>query len=162
MAKVEDFRVETRYGHWKGEASENAIFSPYGPTDIRNPPKLKPDRSYPPQNEFVNRQSYLLNVSGIEPNMPTLDGQDDALNELIVAKKWKQALNLCEKKLKKSNNGDYLLVCDPLSSMTDYLGPSCSNKHRSKRFMYCFCGQKRHAISRDGRSSASFWKESPQ
>ncbi|CAD6577882.1 MAG: hypothetical protein ASARMPREDX12_008547 [Alectoria sarmentosa] len=42
--------------------------------------------------------------------MPTLDGQDDALNELLLAKQWKQALNLCEKKLKKANNSDYLLV----------------------------------------------------
>lgn len=62
--------------------------------------------------------------------MPTLDGQDDAVNELISVKKWKQALNLCEKKLKKANNNDYLQVCDPLSSMTDNLGPSCSNKYR--------------------------------
>ena len=44
--------------------------------------------------------------------MPTLNGQDDALNELLLARHWKQALNLCEKKLKKANNSDYLLVCD--------------------------------------------------
>ena len=46
-----------------------------------------------------------------QPNMPNLDGQDDALNELILARQWKQALNLCEKKLKKANSSDYLLVC---------------------------------------------------
>ena len=46
--------------------------------------------------------------------MPNLEGQDEALNELIVAKKWKQALNLCEKRLKKANNSDYLLVWHPL------------------------------------------------
>ena len=45
--------------------------------------------------------------------MLSLDGQDDAVNELILAKQWKQAVNLCEKKLKKANNSDYLLVCDP-------------------------------------------------
>ena len=44
--------------------------------------------------------------------MPNLDGQDDALNELLLAKQWKQALILCEKKLKKANGSDYLLVCD--------------------------------------------------
>lgn len=54
--------------------------------------------------------------------MPTLDGQDDALNELILARQWKQALNLCEKKLKKANNSDYLLVCDPPSSLTKDFG----------------------------------------
>lgn len=54
--------------------------------------------------------------------MPTLDGQDDALNELILARQWKQALNLCEKKLKKANNSDYLLVCDPPSSLTNDFG----------------------------------------
>ena len=48
--------------------------------------------------------------------MPTFDGQDEALNELLVAKQWKQALNLCEKKLRKSNNSDYLLVCQPPSN----------------------------------------------
>lgn len=42
--------------------------------------------------------------------MPNFDGQDEALNELLVARQWKQALNLCEKKLRKSNNSDYLLV----------------------------------------------------
>ena len=51
--------------------------------------------------------------------MPTLDGQDDALNELILARQWKQALNLCEKKLKKANNSDYLLVCDPSSTTNE-------------------------------------------
>ena len=62
--------------------------------------------------------------------MPNLDGQDDALNELILAKQWKQALNLCEKKLKKANNNnnnnsssDYLLVGGPLSSLTNRIGP---------------------------------------
>ena len=80
--------------------------------------------------------------------MPTLDGQDDALNELILVKKWKQALNLCEKKLKKANNNDYLLVCDPPSSMTHKLGPSCSSKPRSRRSEYCFYGQTRHVISK--------------
>lgn len=45
--------------------------------------------------------------------MPTLDGQDIALKELILAKQWKQALNLCEKKLKKAHNSDYLLVRNP-------------------------------------------------
>ena len=55
--------------------------------------------------------------------MPTLDGQDDALNELILAKQWKQALNLVEKKLKKATNSDYLLVRDPPSSMVNGLGP---------------------------------------
>ncbi len=54
--------------------------------------------------------------------MPTLDGQDDALNELILAKQWKQALNLVEKKLKKAANSDYLLVCYPPSSMVNGLG----------------------------------------
>ena len=43
--------------------------------------------------------------------MPNLDWQDDTLNELLLAKQWKQALNLCEKKLKKATNSDYLLVC---------------------------------------------------
>ena len=57
--------------------------------------------------------------------MPNLDGQDDALNELILAKHWKQALILCEKKLKKGNNSDYLLVCGPSSSLTNNIGPSC-------------------------------------
>ena len=49
--------------------------------------------------------------------MPNLDGQDDALNELVLAKQWKQALILCEKKLKKGNN-DYLLVCPGPSILT--------------------------------------------
>ena len=57
--------------------------------------------------------------------MPNLDGQDDALNELLLARKWKQALNLCEKKLKKANNSDYLLVRDHPSSLANDLGPSC-------------------------------------
>lgn len=55
--------------------------------------------------------------------MTTLGGQDDALNELLLAKQWKQALNLCEKKLKKANNSDYLLVCDPPCSMPNALEP---------------------------------------
>ena len=45
--------------------------------------------------------------------MPSLDGQDQTLNGLILAKQWKQALNYCEKKLKKANNNDYLLVRRP-------------------------------------------------
>lgn len=81
--------------------------------------------------------------------MPTLDGQDDLLDELILAKQWKQALSLCEKKLKKANSSDYLLVCDPPYSMTNDLEPSCSNKRRSRRSRYFFCGQKRHVISKD-------------
>ena len=60
--------------------------------------------------------------------MPNLDGQDDALNELVLAKQWKQALILCEKKLKKGNN-DYLLVCAGPSILTkvtnNNIGPSC-------------------------------------
>ena len=51
--------------------------------------------------------------------MPNLDGQDDALNELVVAKQWKQALILCEKKLKKGNNNDNLLVCAGPFILTD-------------------------------------------
>ena len=58
--------------------------------------------------------------------MPNLDGQDDALNELVLAKQWKQALILCEKKLKKGNNNDYLLVrVGHPSSLTNSTGPSC-------------------------------------
>ena len=82
--------------------------------------------------------------------MRTLDGQDDALNELILARQWKQALNLCEKKLKKANNSDYLLVGDLPSSMTNVFGDfSCSSKRRSRRSSYCFYGQKQHVISKD-------------
>ena len=55
--------------------------------------------------------------------MPTLDGQDQALNGLILAKQWKQALNHCEKKLKKANNNDYLLVGRPLCWITNRLDP---------------------------------------
>ena len=51
--------------------------------------------------------------------MPNFDGQDDALNELVLAKQWKQALILCEKKLKKGNNNDYLLVCAGHPFLTD-------------------------------------------
>ena len=40
--------------------------------------------------------------------MLSLNGQDDALAGLVVAKQFKQALNLCEKKLKKSKNDEYL------------------------------------------------------
>ncbi len=36
--------------------------------------------------------------------------QDDTLNNFIAAKQWKQAFNLCEKKLKKAPGSDYLLV----------------------------------------------------
>ena len=58
-------------------------------------------------------------VGATEPKMPNLDGQDDALNELVLAKQWKQALILCEKKLKKGNKNDYLLVCVGPSILTD-------------------------------------------
>lgn len=81
--------------------------------------------------------------------MPTLDGQDDALNELILAKQWKQALNLCEKKLKKANNSDYLLVCDPSSFRNNDLGHPYSIEHRSIRSKYCSYGQKRRVIGKD-------------
>lgn len=82
--------------------------------------------------------------------MPTLDGQDDAMNDLISARQWKQALNLCEKKLKKANNSDYLLVRDLPSPMTNLFGDSsCSSKRRSRRSGYCFYGRKRHVISKD-------------
>ena len=58
--------------------------------------------------------------------MPNLDGQDDALNTLILAKQWKQALTWCEKKLKKANNSDSLLVRDPHIPLTIATGPSYS------------------------------------
>lgn len=82
--------------------------------------------------------------------MPTLDGQDDALNELILARQWKQALNLCEKKLKKANNSDYLLVGDLPRSMTKAFGESSrSSKRRLRRSHYCFYGQKQHVFNKD-------------
>ena len=65
--------------------------------------------------------------------MPNLDGQDDALNELILARQWKQALNLCEKKLKKTNTSDYLLVCGPISSLTNKNGALMLIKNRSRK-----------------------------
>lgn len=80
--------------------------------------------------------------------MPTLDGQDDALHELILAKQWKQALNLCEKKLKKATNSDYLLVCDPPPLRTNDLEHLYSIKHRSVRSEYCSHGQNPHVISK--------------
>ncbi|KAL6716429.1 hypothetical protein ACLMJK_005996 [Lecanora helva] len=39
-----------------------------------------------------------------------MNGLEDTLTELITAKQWKQALNLCEKKIKKSPSNDYLSV----------------------------------------------------
>ena len=39
-----------------------------------------------------------------------VNGQEDALNELIAAKQWKQAFNMCEKKLKKAADSETLLV----------------------------------------------------
>ncbi len=40
--------------------------------------------------------------------MLSLNGQDDAFAGLVAAKQFKQALNLCEKKLKKTKNDEYL------------------------------------------------------
>lgn len=44
--------------------------------------------------------------------MLSLNGQDDAFAGLVAAKQFKQALNLCEKKLKKSKNDEYLQASD--------------------------------------------------
>ena len=40
--------------------------------------------------------------------MPSLNGQDDPFAGLVAAKQFKQALNLCEKKLKKLKNDEFL------------------------------------------------------
>ena len=42
--------------------------------------------------------------------MATMSGQEDAISTFTAAKQWKQALNVCEKKLKKSPESDFLLV----------------------------------------------------
>ncbi len=42
--------------------------------------------------------------------MPTMNGQNDALFACIAAKQWKQALKVCERKLKSTPASDYLLV----------------------------------------------------
>lgn len=42
--------------------------------------------------------------------MATINGQEDAIGALIAAKKWKQALNVCEKKIKKAPESDFLFV----------------------------------------------------
>ena len=42
--------------------------------------------------------------------MHTTNGQEDGLAELVATKQFKQALNVCEKKLKKSRADDCLLV----------------------------------------------------
>ena len=42
--------------------------------------------------------------------MATMNGQEDALMDLINTKHWKSAFNLCEKKIKKAPGSDYLLV----------------------------------------------------
>ena len=39
-----------------------------------------------------------------------MNGQDNALSGLMASKQWKQAFNMCEKKLKKAPTSDYLLV----------------------------------------------------
>ena len=43
--------------------------------------------------------------------MAPLNGQDDALADLMAAKQWKQAFNLCEKKMKKAKGSDLHRVC---------------------------------------------------
>ena len=40
--------------------------------------------------------------------MLSLNGQDDPFTGLLAAKQFKQALNLCDKKLKKFKNDEYL------------------------------------------------------
>lgn len=40
--------------------------------------------------------------------MLSLNGQDDPFAGLLAAKQFKQALNLCDKKLKKTKNDEYL------------------------------------------------------
>ena len=40
--------------------------------------------------------------------MLSLNGQDDPFAGLLAAKQFKQAFNLCEKKLKKMKNDEYL------------------------------------------------------
>ena len=42
--------------------------------------------------------------------MATMNGQEDTLLELMAKKQWKQAFNLCEKRLKKAPGSDYLIV----------------------------------------------------
>lgn len=45
--------------------------------------------------------------------MPTLNGQDEALESLIAAHQWKDAFKRCEKSLKKAKDSDYLQVSFP-------------------------------------------------
>ena len=39
-----------------------------------------------------------------------MNGQEDALDRLVKARQWKQAFNLCEKRIKKAPGSDFLLV----------------------------------------------------
>ena len=61
------------------------------------------------QNTLYYSAKYNLGYpSGTPSAMLSPNGQDDPFAGLVAARQFKQALNLCEKKLKKTKNDEYL------------------------------------------------------
>ena len=82
---------------------------------------------------------------------------EDAIQDLIDAKQWKQALNLCEKKVKKGDKSDLTLVCTSLS--VGYLSIKTLIPHRSEELEFSWNCQTMPVTNKHSKNSTQFFKD---